>query len=99
MRPQVGIAGEITYHMCCLLLQLTEPLLELQGGEGQRDIRGQTGRGLLVGQVFLGAGHAGAQVGVAAERAGRVRLAVPLLEVEGGGVDRWRRCGRRERGI
>lgn len=53
-----------------LLLQLTEPLLKLQGGEGQRDIRGQAGRGLLVRQVLLGAGHAGAQVGDTAERAG-----------------------------
>lgn len=69
-----------------LLLQLTEPLLKLQGGEGQRDVRGQAGRGLLVRQVFLGAGHAGAQVGDTAERAGGVRLAVPLLEGEGGSV-------------
>lgn len=45
------------------VLQLSKSLLELQGGKGQRDIRGQAGRGLLVRQVFLGAGHAGAQVG------------------------------------
>lgn len=53
-----------------LLLQLAKPLLKLQGGEGQGDIRGQAWRGLLVRQVFLGAGHAGAQVGSTAGRAG-----------------------------
>lgn len=82
-----------------LLLQLPKPLVELHGGEGQRDVRGQAGRGLLVGQVLLGAGHAGAQVGDTAARAGRVRLAVPALEGEGGGGHRRRgRRGRRRRG-
>lgn len=52
------------------VLQLTEPLLELQSGEGQRDIRGQAGCGLLVRQVFLGTRHGGAEVGETAERAG-----------------------------
>lgn len=58
------------YHMCHLLLQLTKPLLKLQGGEGQGDIGGQAGCGLLMRQVFLGAGHAGAQVGGTAAWAG-----------------------------
>lgn len=52
------------------ILQLTEPLLKLQGGEGQGDVRGQAGSGLLMRQVFLGAGDAGAQVGGTAARAG-----------------------------
>lgn len=81
------------------ILQLAKPMLELHGGEGQGDVRGQARRGLLVRQVLLGARHAGAQVGDAAERAGRVRLAVPVLEGEGGRVYTWRRRGRRQRGV
>lgn len=41
--------------ICHLLLQLTKPLLKLQGGEGQGDIRGQAGCRLRMRQVFLGA--------------------------------------------
>lgn len=82
-----------------LLLQLAKPLLELHGGEGQGDVRGQAGRGLVMRQVLLGAGHAGAQAGATAERTGRVRLAVPVLEGEGGGVHGRRRRGRRQRGV
>lgn len=52
------------------ILQQTKPLLELQGGEGQRDIRGQAGCGLVMRQVFLGARYAGAQVGDAVNMAG-----------------------------
>lgn len=47
-----------------------ESLLELQGGGGQRDVRGQAGGGVSVRKVFLGTRHAGAQVGRAAARAG-----------------------------
>lgn len=96
---KVGNIIKRMYHICHLLLQLTKPLLKLQGGEGQGDIRGQAGCGLFMRQVFLGAGHAGAQVGDTAERAGRVRLTVPLLEGEGGSVYRWWRRGWRQRGI
>lgn len=76
-----------------LLLQLTQPLLELQRGEGQRDVRDEAGRGLLVGQVLLGAGHVAAEAGGAAAGAGRVRLALLLRGGQGGRV-----CGRRGRG-
>lgn len=82
-----------------LLLELTQPLLELQRGEGQRDVRHEAGRGLLVGEVLLGAGHVAAEVGGAAAGAGRVRLAVPHGEGEGGNVYRRRGRGRRQRGI
>lgn len=82
-----------------LLLQLSESLLQLQGGEGQRDVRGQAGRGLLVRQVLLGAAHADAQVGHTARGRGRVGLAIPLLQGERGGAQRRRRRGRRQRGV
>lgn len=53
-----------------LLLQVSKPLLKLQGRKGQRDIGDEARCGLLMRQVLLGAGHAGAQVGSAAAGAG-----------------------------